>query len=34
MEKYADEFLYGDTIENLYIDGKEDPGSVGLSYIE
>lgn len=33
MEKYADEFLYGDTIENLYIDGKKDPGSIGLSYI-
>ena len=33
LEINADEFFYGDTIENLTINGKKDPGSIGLTYI-
>ena len=29
----ADDFFYGDVVENLHIYGKDDPGAIGLAYI-
>ncbi len=33
INQNSDEFYYGPHIENLTINGKEDPGAIGLSYI-